>query len=251
MGRGIAAGLGAIACLCASAAPAAADTATFGSNLQGTQNLSILASAGAMNLATTTGVRLDAPVDGVINSWAVRSGDLNSRYSIAVLRPTAGGGFNVVSVTISSNAVLNSSDVVRPYTAPSIPIRAGDFIGLDNLNPSLPIHQSGNAGDVLGVFPGHFAQGAILATPPSSTGRELLVQATETYCAVPDVRGQKVAAAIQLLATHDCFYSVRKKKVKKKRKKNKVLAQSPAPGAAMDPTTPVGLTVGKLKKPKK
>src|SRR5690349_4968451 len=123
MGRRIAVGLGVMACFCAFAAPVSADTATFGSNLQGSQNLSILAGAGAMNLATTTDARLDAPADGVINSWAVRSGDLNSLYSIAVLRPTSSGGWNVVSVTAAFAPVLDSSDVVHTYAPVSIPVR--------------------------------------------------------------------------------------------------------------------------------
>jgi hypothetical protein len=252
MGRRIAALLGVVACLGASAASAAADTATFGSKLQGSHNLSIVTSNGAMNLATTTGARLDAPANGVIKSWAVRSGDLNSLYALAVLRPRSGGGWYVASTVAANSVVQDSGDVVHTYTAsPPIPIQAGDFIGLDNANPSLPLHQSGNSGDVLGRFTGPFFTGANLGDPTSDPGRELLVQATETYCPNPSVQGQKLAAARQLLSSHDCTVSVKKKKVKKKRKKSKVLAQAPAAGTAVAPDTPILLTVGKLKKPKK
>jgi hypothetical protein len=248
MGRRIAAGLGVAACLGVFATPAAADTATFGSNLQGSHNLSIVTSNGAMNLATTTGARLDAPANGVIKSWAVRSGDLNSLYILAVLESRPGGNWYVPSAVSAPTAVSDSSDVVHTYAAPSIPIQAGDFIGLDNANPSLPLHQSGNSGDVLGRFTGPFFTGATLGTPTSDPGREVLVQATETYCPNLNVRGQKLAAARQLLSSHDCTVSVQKKKVKKKRKKNKILAQAPAAGTAVAPGTPVLLTVGKLKK---
>jgi hypothetical protein len=250
MGRRIAVGLGVIACLCAFAAPAAADTATFGSNLQGSHNLSLLTSDGAMNLATTTGARLTAPATGVIGSWAVRSGDMNSVYKIAVLEPRPAGGWSVLSITSAPASVPDSNDAVRTYSA-SILVDAGDAIALENASPSLPIHQSGNPGDVMGRFTSPFVVGNTFPAPTTSTGREVLLQATESYCAVPDVRSQKLAAASQLLSTHDCTASVKKKKVKKKRKKNKVLAQSPAAGTTLPPGSAVELTVGKLKKPKK
>lgn len=76
------------------------------------------------------GESLSAPSGGAITAWSVRSGDVNAKYELRVLRPTGGGQFTAVG-TSSPQTVPDAEDKVRGPFAVSLPVKAGDRIALD------------------------------------------------------------------------------------------------------------------------
>ncbi len=233
---------------------AAADTATFGSTLQASQNVSILTQS-ALQLRAASPSPLAAPANGLIIRWAVRSGDSGSQYLFAVLHPVPGtgigSGFTVTSIA-SGTPVPDFSDSVRTYDQvdPYVTVEKGDSIGLsNNMAGALPFHQSGNSQDVYAPYSGRFLPpGTIYAAPSESSGSELLLQATERFCAVPDLRRERVGTARQQLAAHDCQAQVVQKNVKAKRKKKRVLRQLDPPGTTALPGQFIRIVVGKLRR---
>ena len=243
------------AAACVLPSTAVADTATFGSTLQASQNISILTQS-ALQLRAASPSPLTAPANGLITRFAVRSGDSGSQYVIALLRPAPGTGIGsgfTVTKFAGGTPVPDFSDSVRTYDLDrysAMIVEKGDSIGLSNVTAgSLPFHQSGNSQDVYARYSGRFyPQGAIYAAPSESTGSELLLQATESFCAVPDLRREKVGTARQQLAAHDCQPQVIKEKVKKKRKKKRVLRQLDPPGTTAPPGQFIRIVVGKLRR---
>jgi beta-lactam-binding protein with PASTA domain len=76
----------------------------------------------------------------------------------------------------------------------------------------------------------------------------LALSAEVTYCKAPDVRGKRAAKAAQLIAAADCTPKISKRKVKKRRKRNRVIRQLTPAGTTGAPGTPVEIVVGKTKK---
>lgn len=79
------------------------------------------------------GRQVTSPIDGVIVRWRV--GDGTGSMSLRVLRSAAGGTFTGVARSDAATPPVGPSDVGQPPTISTfptrIPIRAGDFIGLD------------------------------------------------------------------------------------------------------------------------
>jgi hypothetical protein len=238
-------------------ATAAADTVKIGSALTNGPPQSALCT-GCVGVQTSQvggsgPLSLTAPVNGTVTSWAVRTNDTGALHTLRILRPT-GIGYLGAGRSVAPAAVPNNTDTTYTYTA-SLPIKVGDAIGIElNAGHDLPQFTSNQATDVTAylfpVFPDGTTSGAFTGIP----GHELLLQATIKFCKVPDLSGQKTAAAQQLLAAGDCAAGpIAKKKLKrtkknKKRKKGKVLSQALAPGTATSPTDAIGFTIGKLKK---
>jgi beta-lactam-binding protein with PASTA domain len=115
------------------------------------------------------------------------------------------------------------------------------------MSGTLPTHLSSNSAEVTGVY-NQFGTGQTLGPPSTnSSGAEMLLQATEMFCSVPKLTGMKRAAAEAALAAHDCGTKVTKKRVKKRRKRNRVVSQLTPPGATDVPGTAVEIVVGKFK----
>jgi hypothetical protein len=233
------------------AAPRAlADTATIGSDLTSSFTTSDLLAAGVQR-SSSGPLPLLAPGNGVVTSWAVRtgSGTTGRRYTLFILHPRAdgSGGYVVGPAAVAPSTVPDNVDTIRSYPAGGLPIGKGDAIAM---SPTQPVHSSSNPADVLGNY-NDFGTGQTLGPPASnSSGSEMLLQATEVFCSVPDVRGMKRADAVASITAHDCTSTVRKKNTRKRKKKNRVLSQSLTPGTTGAPGTAVDLVVGKLKKPR-
>lgn len=229
---------------------AAADTATFGSTLQASHNVSIT-NQRAVQLSNAASSQLVAPADGVITNWAVRSSDAGAQYELAVLHPVAGNSSMVTAIDIAF-PVPDATDSIRHYNSGSqVFVDIGDSIALATVaGPNaLPFHSSGSAGDVYGTYgSGVFTPGLNLLAPPQATGKELLLQATEHFCAVPSLRGLKLAIAQQELSDHACGSDFTTRKVRARRKRGRVLSQSLPPGTDSPPNTVVHLVVGKKRK---
>lgn len=238
---------------------ARAESATIGSTLTASHNVSILA-ASATQLATAAPEQLVIPANGLLTSWAVRSSDFGADYELNELHPVSGPGLQqgfTVTAFIASNApVPDFSDSVRTYPGnnnggTNLDLKKGDYLGITG-NGALPAHQSGAAGDVYATYPTFGNPNTVFGPPTGITGRELLLQATERYCLVPDLRHLKLGVARQEVASHDCQIVVAyTKKVRSKRKRNRVLKQDVPPGTTNVPNSPVSVIVGKLTRKKR
>src|SRR5262249_36425209 len=167
-------------------AGAAADSATFGSTLQATQNTSLV-NTRAVQLATATPTQLVAPADGLITNWAVRSGDVGATYELAVIHHPVNGSLDgmVTAIDVAFPPVPDSRDSIRQYNAVSrVVVDKGDSIGLASVGgpAALPFHNSGSGGDVYGTYGGGAFSLAGIGSPTPATGKELLVQANEHFC---------------------------------------------------------------------
>jgi hypothetical protein len=240
--------LTAIAALATWASSALADSATIGSDLTRSFSLSDLVVSGVQR-STSGPLPLLAPGNGVVTSWAVRTGPgtMGRRYTLFILHPRTdgSGGYVVGPAAVAPDPVPDAIDAIRSYPAGGLPIGKGDAIGM---SPTQPVHTSSNPADVLGNY-NEFGTGQTLGPPASnSSGVEMLLQATEVFCKAPDVRGLKRADAAAAITAHDCTAAVTNKPTRKRKKRNRVLTQATAPGTTGAPGTAVQIVIGKFKK---
>jgi hypothetical protein len=203
---------------------------------------------------------IEAPGNGNIVSWAVRTGDPGAIYQLVVLRPTgfASGGFTgYTSVTRTPASApmpagVTDNIIIFGLVTP-VPIRAGDHIGVFQTGAAdgglVQAMSNGVPTDkITNFFAGNTLLDGSAAVFQDDQQHELLLQATLDYCKVDDVVGQKLKAARTTLVANGCEVEV-KKKGKGKKKGAKVSKQDPAAGGgADDGSRTVTLTVGKAKK---
>ncbi|MDX6616491.1 MAG: hypothetical protein QOD60_1582 [Solirubrobacterales bacterium] len=252
-----------VALLAACFAPpsASAETVTIGSPLTNNWTIDYACGSGCMMLQHAAGAGAPlpqaSPVNGVINAWAVRSNLIGSVFSLRVLRPAGGLTFGVTGSSSALTATSAAGDAVTRYPASHLPIRQGDQVALSNAEGggAIPIHLQPASGFTVAFgSTGGPPDGATETFTDNGTGndRELLFQATISFCRIPDVLGRKVADAQRLIATAGCTATTKTRKLKKtrrnKKKKGTVLAQSLAGGASAAPGTAVELTVAAVKK---
>jgi hypothetical protein len=230
----------------ACAGTASANTITVGNPLTGPgfNGGTFFSSPTLLNTQTISGATAASPVDGTVTAWAVRG---DGTFSAQVIHPNSGGTFtNVVS---SKTADLSNDLGTGPPQPTSLPIKAGDFLGL-TLVPTDNIWDDADLG-LSDRFTNGLAVGQTL--PPNNVGmtESFAYNVTVRYCVVPDLAGHKLASSTALLKSADCALgSVRKPKSKRKRRKATfVRTQSASPGASISDTAPIDLRLGK--KPKK
>jgi hypothetical protein len=119
-----------------------------------------------------------SPVEGTIVAWRIGSGSAGAKVQLRVLRPAGGGGKFTGAGT--SAMQMTSGSFSMPDTFPtSLPIKAGDIIGLDNSSSAL-IFKEKVFGEYPQVFSPALADGApaVAPTPVSgSNGFQLQVNA--------------------------------------------------------------------------
>jgi hypothetical protein len=193
---------------------------------------------------------LTSPANGVVTQWSVRTNDPGAVYALRILRLVGGTSYQSVGASPAPSAVPGgTTDSIIPYTAPSLPIKQGDAIGVEVSGAGavgLPQFTSTNSTDVIG-FATTFGDGNIAAFTDVPL-HELLLQATIRFCNVPSVKGMKIKPAKQALTAADCTPKVKKKEARKKKNRAKVLKQKKQPGTTAAPGTVVTILVGK--KPK-
>jgi hypothetical protein len=127
------------ALLAFTSAPASARTITVGPSLQGasTTNVTFLFPSLTVVNRQLTGPDTFAlsPVDGKVVRWHVLPGAAGTPYGLRVLRPTEGGAYLGIA---TSAARLSTGTAMETY-ATSLPIKAGDAIGLDSLKSNSTI----------------------------------------------------------------------------------------------------------------
>jgi hypothetical protein len=106
-----------------------------------------------------------SPIEGTIVTWRIASGSASSKVRLRVLRPAGGGKFTGVGTSAAEETTGSPPDT---FTT-SLPIKAGDIIGVDNSSSSLMF-----ATAVLGNYPALFiaglADGSPAATPEARAG---------------------------------------------------------------------------------
>lgn len=237
---------------------ASATTATMGSALAlpyegGVCNNNCLSLQQAQ-VGGTGPLPIISPANGVVTGWAVRTSDDDAVYTLRILRPVGTNTYLGAGASAAQAPVpVGTTDQIINYTAPSIPIKEGDSIGL---------FQTGNADDGLpqnttdGVTPNVIANN--FGGQPAVDGgtapfipdgqHELLLQATVKYCNVPSLKGKKTKAAKQALVAADCAPRIVRKEVGKKKFRGKVLKQKPAAGETAPPGTQIKIVIGKKAK---
>ena len=77
---------------------------------------------------------LSSPVNGTIVRWRIRVGDSTRVTNLRIIRPLGGGVFTGAGTSASVAPPINA---ITTYAA-ELPIRIGDYIGLDCCNPGPP-----------------------------------------------------------------------------------------------------------------
>jgi PASTA domain len=131
----------------------------------------------------------------------------------------------------------------------SLPIQAGDLLGVRNTNNSDQLGLLTAPASVAPAFLPALVDGAPPRSPGNGTG-EFGIQAEVRYCKVPKVRGLKLAKAKKKLGKADCASKIRGKD-KKKGKDKSVRSQDAAPGTFISDTQKIGLKLGDKSKGEK
>lgn len=254
----------ALAGACLSPAAATAETAKIGSDLSHPMDLpgALCTNCTTLQQAQVGGnspLPLTSPANGVVTSWAVRTGDPGARYTLRILRPSGTNIYLGAGISQAPAAVPGgTTDSTISYPAASLPIKQGDSIGVFTGGGATGVAQRVTSGVNANLIANNFTGGppeGSTATFIPDVQHELLLQATIEFCKVPDLTGQTLATAQDALTRADCgAANVTKKRLKRtkknKKKKGKILSQTP-PGTTSAPGTTVDLTVGALKKKKR
>ena len=115
------------------------------------------------------GARLASPVDGTVIRWRMRGRDSSTNFNtfaLRVMRPAGGGTFTGAgSSALQTLSSVGSDDTLRTFDT-SLPIRAGDQIGIDaDTNTTVPSTPAEAArGSVFSEFADGMPSGASLGT---------------------------------------------------------------------------------------
>ena len=130
------------------------------------------------------GSNLSSPVNGLIVRWRVQ-GAVGGPFTLRVLRPNGQGAYTAVG---SSGPATPSSEAVQTFSA-SIPVKAGDLIGVDPTNPTDKIGVATvNGAGFASLFPTPL-EGATVAPRPGVSGKEIELSA--------EVQPQPVVKAVE------------------------------------------------------
>ncbi len=184
---------GALALAASAPCLASADTFTVGSlNLPAGATNSICGGnqctvvQGRVDAASVGSYTLRVPADGTITSWSFRSASFSASnsYSLRVLRPANAQETSFTAKgTADSPLVPDANDAVRGPFPVSIPVKAGDRLGLRGNGPGdfgVPVFTSGQSGDGVRYFIAPDIADGSTATPsnPGDNGQQVLVQVT-------------------------------------------------------------------------
>ena len=130
------------------------------------------------------GANLTSPVNGLLVRWRVQ-GAVGGPFTLRVLRPNGSGAYTAVG---SSAPATPTSEGVQTFSA-SIPVKAGDLIGVDPTNPTDKIGVATvNGAGFASLFPSPL-EGATVAPRPVTSGKEIELAA--------EVQPQPVIKAVE------------------------------------------------------
>src|SRR5215211_4412201 len=127
--RGFGGAVGLLGALILLAAPASAAAVTIGSDLATDANAGGGCNTQPCTLVAFTipGRQTASPIDGVVTSWRIRDAAGGGTLSLRVVRP-AGGNTFIGAGTSAPEAILPS--ILQTFST-RLPIRAGDFVGMN------------------------------------------------------------------------------------------------------------------------
>jgi hypothetical protein len=118
------------------------------------------------------GANLSSPVNGLIVRWRLQ-GAVGGPFTLRVLRPNGSGAYTAVG---SSGPATPTSEGVQTFSA-SIPVKAGDVIGVDPTNATDKIGVATvNGAGFASLFPTPF-EGATVPPQPGVSGKEIELSA--------------------------------------------------------------------------
>jgi hypothetical protein len=231
-------------CVAAALAPGAqANTVVVGSSL--TANNFVPISFGPA--ATVTNYFLPAPatasspVDGTVISWRfIGSGGLTPR----VLRSTGTTSLSAAGTGAVQGATAAPPQISGPFNT-SIPIKKGDYFGVDGESPA-ELSSASIAGTTSLYFAPALVDGSGEQPPTNTNAEEDAISATVRFCLVPKLKGKTGKAARQALRAADCTVGTISKG--KKRRQKTVLSQGVKAGTSISDTQPVDLKISRKKK---
>jgi hypothetical protein len=227
-------------------AGAQAATVTVGSPLTGSFTDTYGGPVTDFNVALPEpGAKVTSPVNGTVVRWRAIVGHAGT-LALRDLKPVSGGAYTAAG---SSPAIATATGI-QEFSA-NLPVKAGDFIGLDMSDVDVTVMVSHSVADAtIEQWSPPLADGSSAPPDDTFTSSELGYNADVRYCLVPALKGKKLGAAKQALSDAGCSTgSVTKPKKKKKGKAKFVKSQSVAPGTSLADGAPVDL---KLRaKPKK
>jgi len=115
---------------------------------------------------------LQVPVDGTVTGFSVNSGSAGNRVELRVLRPAGNGSYTAEST--SPPATLSTG--INTFPA-SLPVRAGDVLGLDNADSAL-LFDTSDATYITAYYQPALADGATAPPTATANGYRLLLSAT-------------------------------------------------------------------------
>jgi hypothetical protein len=222
---------------------ARADTVTVGSPLTATDFSSVPFSTAATvtNFTLPIPATAASPVDGTVISWRFigQGGPLTPR----VLRATNGASMTGAGTGTPQNAT--APNVISGPFPLSLPIKRGDYFGVDGASPAeLSVASTPGATNL--YFQPAITEGGGEQSPFGTNVGEDAISATVRFCRVPKMKGLPGKAARAALNAANCQIG---QVTKGKRKPvKKVLKQGVKAGTSISDTQPVDLTISRKKK---
>jgi hypothetical protein len=222
---------------------AQANTVTVGSSLtaSGFMSLPFSAPATVTNYVLPAPATATSPVDGTVISWRFigSGGPLTPR----VLRSVSGTAMTGDGKGTPQNAT--APDVISGPFSVSIPIKKGEYFGVDGASPAR-LSSVATAGSTSLYFDPALGEADGGSGPFGTNSTEDALSAVVRYCQVPKMKGLSGKAARQALNAADCRLGTVTKGKKKPIKK--VLKQGVKAGTSISDTQPVDLTIARKKK---
>ena len=154
----------------AAAGPAGAETVTVGSPLTAefmTNPLCGTALCTYAQIALPAGI-VASPTDGTIVRWRIKASLIGSGFKLQVLHPA---GFEAYTGTGTSTEGKSTSFGTQVFNT-SLPIKAGDLIGIDNIDGTSTIGFASTPGSKVAVWAKPFPDGSTIG-PDGSPGTPL------------------------------------------------------------------------------
>jgi PASTA domain len=227
------------------ASGAQANTVVVGSSLAATNfvPISFGPPATSVNYLLPAPATATSPVDGTVISWKFigDGGPLTPR----VLRSTGTTSMSAAGTGAAQSATTPPNGISGPFPT-SIPIKNGDYFGVDGESPAA-LSTASLSGVTSLYFEPALVDGGGEQAPVGTNPDEVAISATVRYCLVPKLKGKTGKAARQALHAADCTVGT-VTKGKKRRPQKTVLKQSVRAGSSISDTVPVNLTISRKKK---
>jgi hypothetical protein len=170
---------GAVVAVAVGAAGAAPQTATLGSTT-GSPNANIcfaMITCTYVPFSTVANPELVVPFDGTVTSFSVKSMNTSGSVELRVLRPAAGGQYTGAG-TSAAEPLTVASPGVNTFSV-SLPVKAGDVLGLDNDSSAL-IFEQPDSPNITAYYQPGLGDGQTAAPNNNQTNYRLLLSATVT-----------------------------------------------------------------------